>query len=225
MRPPIKNSPAVFVLGLCCLACASTAGEIPEGGSISKPKSLNGFVSNAQVPGLAIAEARFPADHARVFGVVENPASQGTVARQGHFDLLEEERLVPILVRIGLPSSSAAEADVQLTPEQMDFRLILQDGTTLQAVGAEDAVRSDAKLTDVLSDKALQHGFLKLSGGVKEGFLYFKLAPQKAYEYDDGKLVHVVDGVQRELDLSRSLLSFKLTRGGTATPFFIGVAR
>jgi hypothetical protein len=37
--------------------------------------------------------------------------------------------------------------------------------------------------------------------------------------------VHTVDGIEREIDITRSLLSFKLRRGGLATPFFIGVAR
>lgn len=212
------------ILAAACLACASTA-DLPEGGDVGRPKTPNGFVSNAQVPGLAIAEARFPSEHARIFGEVERPTNSLSVSRSGSFDLLDEVQIVPILIKVGLPSSSASEADVQLTPEQMAFRLVLQDGTVLRSVAAESAVEDDAKLTALLSAKSLQPGFLKLSGGMKEGFVYFPLTPVDDFEYDDGKLFHTVKKVRRELDLSRSLVTFKLTRGGTSTSFFIGVAR
>ena len=182
---------------------------MPKGGTIGKPTASNGFVSNAQVPGLVIAEARW---------------SPGQ--KFDGLDVLDEEQLIAVFVKIGLPSKSADEQDVQLTPEQMEFRLQLQDGTVLDAISPESAVKGDEKLTTALVDKALQHGFLKLSGGVKEGFVYFKLRPKDDFEVDGRDVVHVAGGgVRRELDLSRSLLSFQLTRGGQSTPFFIGVAR
>ncbi|HUR29028.1 MAG TPA: hypothetical protein VM509_12635, partial [Planctomycetota bacterium] len=156
-----------------------------------------------------IAEARYVPGQKQTFGV----------------DLLDEAQVVAVFVKIGLPSKSGDEQDVQLTPEQMEFRLHLQDGTVAEAVPPESVFKGKEQVVAKIADKALQHGFLKLSGGVKEGFVYFKLRPKDGFEIDGNTVVHVVGDVKREIDLSRSLLSFQLTRGGKATPFFIGVAR
>ncbi len=213
MRQPNRPSIASLLfpsLGLALLAaCASSAGEVPKGGKIDKPVALNGFVSNAQVPGLVIAEARYSTNLKPTFGA----------------DLLDDAQIVAVLVKIGLPSKSDAEQDVQLTLEQMEFRLHLQDGTVLEAVPAESVLKGDKEVSAKLVEKAMQNGFLKLSGGVKEGYLYFKLRPKEAFEIHGTEVLHVVNEIKREIDLSRSLLSFQLTRGAQATPFFIGVAR
>ncbi len=223
-----RLAPSLAAL-LLCASCASTDGEVPAGGTIKKPTASNGFVSIAAVPGLVIAEARFVANQEDTFGV----------------ELTEDLGIVPVFIKIGLPSTSGTEQDVQLSPEQMDFRLVLQDGTALETVRAETIIKENSRLSAVIrgdrvlsggrgvdrrpgtliSEGALQPGFLRLSGGVKEGYVYFLLKPAGAYEVEGSSVVHSVKEVHRELDLSRSLMSFKLTRGGQTTSFFIGVAR
>jgi len=186
-------------------SCASTEGEVPDEGVIAKPRATNGFVPNAQVAGWVIAQARYETDF--------------------KLKLLEEADVIAIWVKIGDRSRAQDELDVELTPEQMEFRLHLPDGSVLEAVPPEEAEKDDEEITAALVAKALQPGFLKLSGGMKEGCVYFKLPAKGGFEVDGDELTHTVGHVEREIDIGRSLLSFRLRRGGLATSFFIGVAR
>lgn len=198
-------------LALAALAgCASSGGAVPEKGAIARPpQAPNGFVANAAAEGVVIAEARFFTNHEAIFGE----------------DLIAEEGVIPIALRIGLPSKTDEQQDVQLTPDQMNFRLYLQDGTVLLAAPPEEVAKDEDKIAARVGQKKLEHGFLKLSGGMKEGFVYFKLKPSDAFELDGGALLHTVGAVTRRLDIARSLVSFQLTRGGQVFPFFIGLSR
>jgi hypothetical protein len=193
-------------LGLC--ACASD-GPLPKGGVLAKPPSTpNGFVSNAEAK-VVIAEAHFYTDHERIFGD----------------DLLEEEGILPIALKIGLHGRDIAAERVQLTPEQMDFRLYLQDGTPLRAVAYASIAKDDEKINERVTALALRAGWLAPFRESKEGFVFFRLKPEKAFEVDDGDLLHDDGDVRRTLDVSRSLLAFRLTQDGETAPFYIGITR
>jgi hypothetical protein len=204
----------VSMLAVALPSCAASGGEVPKEGAIDKPRASNGFVPNAQVAGWVLAEARYETD----FKVTRRDG------RVVPIDLLDKTRVVQIWLKLGDRSRAQDELDVELTPEQMEFRLTLPDGSVLDAIPAEAVAKDDKEITTAALARALQPGFLKLSGGMKEGSVYFKV-PKSGFEVDGKKLVHAVDGIEREIDLSRSLLSFKLRRGGLATPFYIGVAR
>lgn len=169
------------------------------------PKSFRGFPS-LTLEGIVYAEARYT-DHAADLGI----------------DLVEYERVLPILLQVRLRGQGADEAQIVLKPARMDLRLVLPDGTVLRPAYVDDiASRQDEEIGKRIRSRAFKGGLLEQEP--TEGYVLFALQPAEQFEVSGREIRHVRDGVVRTFDLAKSLLAFDLSIGeSTITPFYVGV--
>lgn len=170
---------------LAGLALAGCAG--PEHRPIvGEPTGHPGFPSALPV-GSAWAEAEFVEDHSRAFDR----------------DLLVEDGLVPVHLRIGLQDRS--ERGAALDDGVLDPVLFLQDGTALPWVPLEELDERN----DAVSRYALRSGLLEPWDRTPGGFLYFSAAEVGVRVQGRHGLI-VGERLNRELDLAGSVLAFTL---------------
>ena len=201
--------PATVVVS--CLAffgCASSGG-MPQDASLAKPpESFKGFAPNATNE-IVDARARFVEDYEKLFGE----------------DLIDDYGVIPIAIKIGLKGKDSEHETIYADPQQMDFRLYLEDGSALEAVSTAKVAGSDAGLEKKLNAHALSTDDLPKFDSAGDKYVFFRLVPRKQFEFSSGRLKHQVGHISRGLAIDRSLISFKITRAGKALPFYIGVSR
>ncbi|MEO6709273.1 MAG: hypothetical protein ABI054_11490, partial [Planctomycetota bacterium] len=113
----MKSSLLVLAIAVSCVlfpACASEGGIPSEGAIASPPSTGNGFAPNTQVE-IVVARARFVEDYKKLFGE----------------DLIEDYGVIPIAIKLGLKGVGSEHETIYANPQQMDFRLYLEDGTAL----------------------------------------------------------------------------------------------
>jgi len=197
-----------FPFACLCLALAGCASskEIPKGGPVDAPRAPSGFVATAE-SGAVLVEAKFNSSYEEEFG-----------------ELIEDERLIPIRVKFVNANKTSDLQKVDINVDNMEFRLLLQDGASLEAVkmGSETIAKGNGELRKRLERRALPSGLLVSES---EGYVYFRLSPKDAFEFEDGDLVHYVGDIERRVKLSQSLLSFRLVVQGKPSQLFLGLSR
>ena len=193
---------------LVFLACAAESGVPKEGRISAPPVASNGFAPNMQVE-IVVARARFVEDYKKVFGT----------------DLIEEFGVIPIAIKIGLKGAGSDQETVYANPQQMDFQLFLEDGTALESIPASQVIKGDSKLESKLNALALHEDDLPTFASATDKYVFFRLAPRKQFELSGHKFLHQAGSVQRTLAIERSLMSFRVLRGGKTLPFNIGITR
>lgn len=140
-------------------------------------------------------------------------------------DLLEENGILPIILTVQLRGQGQENAQILISPERMDLRLYLADGTPVRPVSAEAvAAVVDEQPAARVQERKFRGGLL--SSSPTEGFVFFQLG---ADEFDDSRgatVLHAVEaGFRRALDVGHSLLAFNVTIQNTQQPFFVGIER
>ncbi len=207
----MKSFPIFLAVAVSCLACfgCASGGEMPKEASLAKPPaSSKGFAPNTTVE-IVVARARFVEDYEKLFGE----------------DLIDDYGVIPIAIKLGLKGKDSEHETIYADPEQMDFRLYLEDGSALEAVGTAKVAGSDDDLEKKLNAHALSADDLPKFDAAGDKYVFFRLAPRKQFEFSSGRLTHQVGHISRSLAIDRSLMSFKITRAGKALPFFIGISR
>lgn len=191
---------------LCLALGACASNKLPEGGPVEAPRAPAGYIATTE-SGSVLVEAKFNSAYESEFG-----------------ELIEDERLIPIKVKFVNAKRTGDLQRVDVDPDKMEFRLLLQDGSELSAVRMGDGalVKGDDELSQRLERRALATGLLV---DALEGYVYFKLSPKDAYEYEDGELIHSAGPLERRLKLSQSLLTFRLVVGGKPNQLFLGLSR
>jgi hypothetical protein len=207
----MKRNFPLFAAAVSCavfLSCASDGGIPKEGKLAEPPASGSGFAPNTQVE-IVVARARFVEDTKKVFGV----------------DLVGDYDVIPIAIKLGLKGVGSELETVYANPQQMDFRLFLQDGTALEYVTAAKVAKGDAALESKLNALALREDDLPEFSKAADKYVFFRLSPRKEFDLSGNKLWHQAGHVQRALAIERSLMSFRVTRAGKPLPFYIGLSR
>jgi hypothetical protein len=184
-------------------ACSSSSGALRRAGQ--PPASFNGFPSQA-VSDIVIAEAKLYTNHADLF--------EGDLLGEG---------ILPVALKIGLRGQGQDEAQVRISPDDMDLRLYLPDGTALNPVPYARVASDDEDMAKEVTRRALKPTWLVNWDATQEGFLFFALKPERDFKVQRDRVLHDQNGVERVLDLSKSLLAFKVTRADRLEPFFVGV--
>ena len=198
----------VVISCLACFGCAS-GGGMPVDASLAKPpESFKGFAPNATNE-IVVARARFVEDYEKLFGE----------------DLIDDYGVIPIAIKIGLKGAGSDQETVYANPQQMDFQLFLEDGTALESIPASQVIKGDSKLESKLNALALHEDDLPTFASATDKYVFFRLAPRKQFELSGHKFLHQAGSVQRTLAIERSLMSFRVLRGGKTLPFNIGITR
>ncbi len=207
----MKSFLILLTVAVSCPAffgCAS-GGEMPEDASLAKPPaSLKGFAPTTKVE-IIEARARFVENYEKLFDE----------------DLIDDYGVIPIAIKLGLKGKDSEHETVYASPEDMDFRLYLEDGSALEAVSTAKIAGSDDDLEKRLNAHALSTDNLPKFDATGDKFVFFRLAPRKQFEFSSGRLTHQVGHISRVLAIDRSLMSFKITHAGKALPFYIGITR
>lgn len=207
MKP--QRSPLPLVPSLLLLLAACGGGKrVVKGNDLGPaPASMAGFPAQ-NFEGLVYAQAEFK-DHARFFGT----------------DLVERGGILPIWLKVQLRGEGQNEAQIFLSPDRMNLRLFLPDGTTLAAVPAAAAIAAaPEKRRPAISDNAFRGDILSTES--TEGFVFFQLAPAAAYEVQGATVRHEQGGIVRTMNLTASLVAFDLsldTGPDTSRPFYVGI--
>ena len=191
----------LLAAGLC--ACSSSGAK---SGQITVPARFTGFPPQA-FEGIVFTEARFYLNHEDIFGD----------------DLIDDERVVPVALKIGLRGEGQGTAQVRISPEDMEFSLYLPDGTPLHAVDYQKVKPSRDKTLDAVVQEALKGTLLEAWERTQEGFVFFKLPDDCEYSGRDHTITRKAGDVVRRLDLTKSLCTFKVTLNNQLEPFFVGV--
>ena len=198
----------IVTLGTFGLACSSSGAS--GGGSIAPPPaSFAGFPQQAVAGGIVIAEAKFYSNYESIF---DN-------------DLIDDEDVIPIALKIGLKGQGQEVSRVNLTTQGADWRLYLQDGTALQSVPYEKVASGSKKISEKVTARALKLTLLGKWDDAKEGFVFFKLAPAGNFAVKGATINHRDGDTLRQLDLARSLVSFGVRMETEDVPVFVGVQR
>lgn len=176
-----------------------------ESGRIDPPERFTGFPSQS-FEGIVFAEARYYLNHADIFDD----------------DLIEEEGLVPIALKIGLRGEGQETAQYRIAPDDMEFSLHLLDGTLLQALDYRK-IQPGEDVGDVVAMEALKGTLLESWERTREGFVFFRLPEGVEYSEELHSIVIERGDQVRSLDLAHSLCSFRVTIGNRLVPFHVGV--
>ena len=188
-----------FVFSGCASSDSFVVSEV-----VGSTTAFDGFPAQS-LEGIVYAQAAFDGDYDETFGT----------------DLIERG-VVPVRVTMQLRGEGQASAQVLIKPGRMRARLYLLDGTALPHVPAD---RVAAALKEKPARRVRRHAF---HGGLlgatpSEGYLFFSLQPQEAFEAD-GRIVRHADGsVERRLDLAHSLLAFDVMVEDTPQPIYVGI--
>ena len=156
-----------------------------------------------------IAEAKFYSNYESIF---DN-------------DLIDDEDVIPIALKIGLKGQGQEVSRVNLTTQGADWRLYLQDGTALQSVPYEKVASGSKKISEKVTARALKLTLIGKWDDAKEGFVFFKLAPPGNFSVKGATINHRDGDTLRQLDLARSLVSFGVRMETEDVPVFVGVQR
>jgi hypothetical protein len=192
-----------LVAALVCGACSSGGAK---GGVLGVPERFTGFPGQAQSD-LVYAEARFYVNHEDIFDE----------------DLIDEEGIVPIGLRIGLRGEGQNETKIHVSPEDMELTLYLADGTALRSVPYSRFKPDRNSTANRVIEQALKPTLLEPWERSKEGFVFFKLGKGDAYDAEKQMIVHKQGDVTRRLGLWTSLCTFKVTTDNRLEPFYVGV--
>lgn len=197
-------------LTVCMLGLAASCAGGPEvegtdlGGP---PKSFRGFPPQT------------------LEGIIYAKASYGSHEEHLGVDLLEES-VVPVLLRVQLRGRGQDEAQILLSPDRMNLRLCLPDGTVLRNLPYDSvASRLDDREADNLRRRSFRGGLLSPEETL--GYVYFAL-PKNGFEVDGRRVYHGENGIVRQLDIADSLLAFDVSvesEQGLESPFFVGIER
>lgn len=152
--------------------------------------------------------AGFNHDHRREFGL----------------DLIKKRNVVPIHLSIELRGANMESARVQLNGDRMNLRLFLPDGTALLPVsGDEVAATLHAGDSARVRSKRFRGDEGLLTSEPTRGYVFFELAPEEEYVVKEGRIFHVVHGVAKPLDLTRSLVAFNVMIENEPYPIYVGL--
>lgn len=196
-----------LALAIALSACSSSGGG--KGSAVAAPPaSFSGFPQQA-VSGIVVAEAKLYTDHEAIFGD----------------DLIDEDGVIPIALKIGLKGQGQEVSRVNLTSQGGDWRLYLQDGTALTSVPYEKVATGSKKVAERVTAHALKLTLLGKWDDAKEGFVFFKLAPPDAFSVDGATVTHRDGNSVRTIDLARSLVSFSVRAENEDANVNVGVQR
>jgi hypothetical protein len=187
-------------------SCASSGGGGGKAGEIDTPARFTGFPPQA-FAGIVFAEAHYYINHAEIFDA----------------DLIEEEKLVPIMLKIGLRGQGQNEARVRISPEDMEFCLYLPDGTPMPAVDYQKVQPDDKKVLERVIQAALKGSLLEPWERAEGGVVYFRLPDGAKYDAKHAQILRRDGDVTRRLDLAKSLCAFKVTIENELVPFHVGI--
>ena len=193
-------------LALACVvaACSSSGGA--KSGTLTTPARHTGFPPQA-FAGIVFAEARLYVNHEDIFDD----------------DLIDSERVVPVALKIGLRGEGQDVARVRISPEDMEFCLYLPDGTPMRSVEYQKVKPDKERVADHVIQEALKGTLLEPWERSKEGFVFFKLPDDAEYSAGDRTVTLESGDVQRRLELSKSLCTFKVTIENQLVPFNVGI--
>ena len=182
--------------------CASSSLVVSE--VVGSTTAFDGFPAQS-LEGILYAQAAFDGDYDETFGT----------------DLIERG-VVPVRVTMQLRGKGQESAQILIKPGLMGARLYLLDGTALPPVPAD---RVAAALKEKHARRVRKHAF---QGGLlgatpSEGYLFFALQPQEAFEADGRIVRHTDRGVVRRLDLAHSLLAFDVMVEDAPQPIYVGI--
>ncbi len=140
-------------------------------------------------------------------------------------DLIDEERIIPIVLKVGTRGEGMEVSQVSLTPETMNLQLYLEDGTALKFIPSSEVERRiDDEARDQVLENALRLGLLDQWDSTKGGFVFFEIPGDAKIEVDGTRVEHVANGVRRSMDVARSLIGLTIqTPDGSTRPMFVGV--
>ena len=194
---------ASLCLAVSLTACASGGGKA---GEIRAPSRFTGFPPQA-FEGIVFTEARFYLNHDESHGD----------------DLIEDEGVVPVALKIGLRGEGQNVAQVRISPEDMEFSLYLPDGTPLHGVDYQKVKPDRDDTRDAVVQEALKGTLLEAWERTHEGFVYFRLPEGVEYSARDHSVTLKNGDVLRSLDLTKALCTFKVTLNNQLVPFHVGV--
>lgn len=198
---------AIALVAGLAVACASSGGARSGRGTIAgPPENYPGFTRTVQY-GNAWAEATFYTDYEDIFDT----------------DLIGREDVIPVALKLGLRGEGQETSTLRVTPEHMNLRLYLEDGTVLYAMPFDQVAPKRRTTRERVTEEALKTDLLKLWDNAEEGFVFFRIAPEKEFDVDDTTITHVHDGIGRQLELTESLLAFQLTTDEGTAPIYVGI--
>lgn len=193
---------------MCAIGTVGCAGSPPivKSDVVGATAAFDGFPPQA-LEGIVYAQALFDGDYEDTFGT----------------DLVTRG-VVPVHVTMQLRGQGQENAQILIKPGRMDARLYLIDGTALPHVTADEVAGA---LKEKFAREVRQHAF---QGGLlgsepNEGYLFFSLQSEGEFEAQGRAVRHDVDGIQRRLDLTHSLLAFDVMVEDTPKAFYVGIQR
>jgi hypothetical protein len=204
VRSPIKPQLPILLLVLLLAACGGS--EQVKGDDLGPPPNMVGF-PDLTSEGIVIVTASYT-----------NPALFGD-------DFFERSGIVPIRLTVQLRGEGDDKQIIILSPDRMNLRLFLPDGTVLGAVPADQAAAAGPpSARDAVAAHAFRGGLLTRE--ITEGQVYFAFNPRGDYQVDGRAVRHRGDGLIRTMDLGASLLAFELTTESErdlVKPFYVGI--
>lgn len=199
----MKRSVTVPSLALLLVvACSSPPDGNPNLGG--PPPNARGYPSETP-EGIVFAAAHYRPDHASIF----------------RFDLLRELGIVPVHLEVKLRGEGQETAQYLLSQELWEPRLILQDGTVIHATDVEDFV---GELDEDDANRVRAEGFQPgLLDAPRSGFVFFRLEPRAEFRVERDVVRHVTGGTTRGIDVTESLLVFKISKGDVPDDFYVGI--
>lgn len=198
---------SLLVVVLAALAGASCSSSKAKNGEFATPRAFEGFPADESV-GIVQAEARFYVNHAELLG---------------DYDLIEEERVVPVALRVGLRGAGMNEAQARMMTETGDMLLYLPDGTALVSRSYGKIEPRRERQRDALYGLAHKGGSLSNFDDAAYGLVFFALGKGDEYEASSRSILRTEGGVRRKLDLTKSVCSFKVSVGDESHTLYIGL--
>jgi hypothetical protein len=199
----MKQICTIAVFAALMTSCSSLPAPNPNLGG---PPGLFTDFGASQEENSVTAHAKFETNAERVFD----------------YDLLDEG-IVAIYLTAQAKSDEAEDGKVKIDENIWEPRLFLQDGTALEEVPVGDLKEISTAAYRVASENRFAPGFLGSKDEKIEGYLFFKLEVENAFEIDDKDAQHSKNGFSRGIDLYHSLLTFKVIILDESYPIFVGV--
>lgn len=204
MRMPSLARVSFACAGALCAGCSSAG---PAGGELATPGSFDGFPADASVD-IVQAEARFYVNHDELLAGC---------------DLIEEQGVIPIALRVGLRGAGMNETQARLLTDGGGMRLYLPDGTALSPRDYSKIEIDDDEQRDALYGVAHKGGALTSFDHAAHGLLFFALPAGDEYDADSRSIVRRSGGVRRVLDLTKCVCSFEVSIGDETRTLYIGL--
>lgn len=196
-----------FAALLALLASCASSGSA-EGGFRAPPASFNGYPPQA-LEDIVVAEARVYTNHAEIF----------------KRDLTAKHGIVPVALKIGLRGEGQETSQVRVTPDGMNLRLYLQDGTILASVPASRVASMSKRSAERVTSESLKPGLLGRWEDAPTGFVFFELRDRDRLVVKGDTVLNRMGQLPRTLELSSSLCSFDVIVGERRQTFHVGLQR